>query len=93
MIKSSKERLLQNNADVFQLKTDFVARPEGIIHGLVHIPVVDISSKLKLFQHILTPITAGKYQMAGDDQVLLSDFAKPPVGGLAKSVSCFTLSV
>ena len=25
--------------------------------------------------------------------MLLSDFAKPPVGGLAKSVSCFTLSV
>ena len=67
-IKSSKELLLENNSDVFQLKTDFVARPEGIIHVLVHIPVVDISSKLKLFQHIPTPITAGKYQMAVDDR-------------------------
>ena len=67
-IKSSKELLLENNADVFQLKTDFVARPEGIIHVLVHIPVVDISSKLKLFQHIPTPITAGKYQIAVDDR-------------------------
>ena len=43
-IKSSKELLLQNNADVFQLKTDFVAHPHGIIHVLIHIPVVDISS-------------------------------------------------
>ena len=67
-IKSSKELLLENNADVFQLKTDFVARPEGIIYVLVHIPVVDISSKLKLFQHIPTPITAGKYQIAVDDR-------------------------
>ena len=50
------------------MKTDFVARPEGIIHVLVHIPVVDISSKLKLFQDIPTPITAGKYQMAVDDR-------------------------
>ena len=67
-IKSSKELLLENNSDIFQLKTDFVALPEGIIHILVHIPVVDISSKLKLFQHIPTPITAGKYQMAVDDR-------------------------
>ena len=48
-IRSSKELLLENNADIFQLKTDFVARPEGIIHVLVHIPVVDISNKRSFF--------------------------------------------
>ena len=48
------------------MKTDFVARPEGIIYVLVHIPVVDVSSKLKLFQHIPSPITAGKYQIDVD---------------------------
>ena len=67
-IKNSKELLLQNNADVFQLKTDFVAHPHGIIHVLIHIPVVDISSKLKLYQHVPTPIDSGKYQIAIDDQ-------------------------
>ena len=66
-IKSSKKLLLENNADVFQLKTEVVARPECIIRVSVHAPNVDISSKLKLFQHIPTPITAGKYQMAIDD--------------------------
>ena len=67
-IENSKELLLQNNADVFQLKTDFVAHPHGIIHVLIHIPVVDISSKLKLYQHVPTPIDSGKYQIAIDDQ-------------------------
>lgn len=69
VIKSFKELLLQNNADVFQLNPDFVARPEGIIYVLVHIPVVDTSSKVKLFQHISFQITAGKYQKAVDDRV------------------------
>lgn len=67
-IKSSKEHLFEKNADAFQLKTDFVTRPEGIIHVLVHIPVVDISSKLKSFQHIPTPINTGKSKMAVDDR-------------------------
>ena len=47
-VQNSKELLLQNNADISQLQTDFVAHPKGIIHILVHIPIVDISSKLKL---------------------------------------------
>ena len=45
-----------------------MAHPTGIIYILEHIPIVDISSKLKLLKHIPTPISSGKYQVVIDDR-------------------------
>jgi len=55
-LKNSKELILENNADLFQLKSDFVAFPNGQITVLCHIPLIDLSSKLKLYKFVSAPI-------------------------------------
>lgn len=45
-----------------------MANPKGIIHVLIHIPVVDVSSTLKLFKHIQTPIRSRNYPISIDDR-------------------------
>ena len=60
--------MLEHETDIFQLKADFVAFPSGLISILVHIPVVDSSTKLKLYKFIGTPTFNNKYQFLVDSK-------------------------
>ena len=60
--------MLEHESDLFQLKADFVAFPSGLISILVHIPVVDSSTKLKLYKFVGTPTFNNKYQFLVDSK-------------------------
>lgn len=66
---------MQNDASIFQLHTDFVSHPTAILHILVQTSVADISSTLKLFEHVRAPNSLGKYHIAIDDQTAFKYFA------------------
>ena len=72
----SKELELENNSDIFMSKADFVAFPNGNLKILVHLPLIDASNKLKLYQHISTPFHINKdgFQLTidGDEQEFIA---------------------
>ena len=57
-------------------KAGFVAFPNGNLKILVHLPLIDASNKLKLYQHISTPFHINKYgfqlMIDGDEQEFIA---------------------
>ena len=67
-LKESKKLILENESDIFQLKAYFVGFPSGIISILVHVPLADSSTKLKLYKFVATPVVNKKYQFLVDNK-------------------------
>ena len=47
-INRGKELLLENDNDIYQLKSDFVAFEDGTISVLLHIPLISSSDRMQL---------------------------------------------
>ena len=60
--------ILEKESDIFQLKSDFIAFSSGLISILVHIPLADSSTKLKLYKFVATPVVDKKYQFLVDNK-------------------------
>ena len=58
-MKHGKELMLENDEDLFQLKSSFVAWKHGIVSILVHIPAITPSSKLRLYKFYGLPQRKG----------------------------------
>ena len=64
-LNHGKELLLENDEDLFQLKSSFVAWRHGIVSILVHIPAINPSSKLRLYKFYALPQRTGTtFQMS-----------------------------
>ena len=54
-INMGKELLLENDNDIYQLKSDFVAFEDATVSVLIHIPLISSSDGMQLYKFVQSP--------------------------------------
>ena len=60
-----KELLLENDNDIYQLKSDFIAFEDATVSVLIHIPLISSSDRMQLYKLVQSPQQSigGNYQL------------------------------
>ena len=69
-INMGKELLLENDNDIYQLKSDFVAFEDATVSVLIHIPLISSSDRMQLYKFVQSPQQSigGNYQLMVDSE-------------------------